>query len=439
MKILGLRVDGLRKLTAVEMEFTDKGLIQFRGRNRQGKTTILDTFEILLRGTKYIEDDMITHGRKKAEIIGYIDDYEIKRVITQKSNRIEVKPKNGKIIGKPQEFLDSLINELTFNPRPFLNKNSEQKLRFMMDFLKIDFTTIDSKIKENEEERLVVGRLAKNYGELAPVHKAERVNISELIQKMNDIINENDILKEQYQEDREFKIAEIRKFNEYQKKLQSNLDITNGRLKELGEKKAELEQALEEVLVSIKHTKDLLETTERPQPEKSYEVEIEMPLLKDTAELEIEISMAEEKNIQAEAYEAYCNKKKSKASEEAKYKAYTDKINELREQKKEILRNTKTPIEGLEIREDGVYYNGILSENWSEAEGLRISAELCLAMKPKLPAIFIDDGETYDLEGLKALQEWATENDIQAFITIVDSGNGTSAGNVFYIEEGSII
>ena len=439
MKILGLRVDGLRKLTAVEMEFADKGLIQFRGKNKQGKTTILDSFEILLKGAKYIEDDMITHDRKKAEIIGTIGNYEIKRVITSKSTRLEVKHKAGDVLAKPQEFLDTLINELTFNPRPFLNKSAEQKLRFMMDFLNIDFTVVDGKIKNAEDERLIIGRLIKRYGELTPVEKVERVSVSDLVQKRDDIINENNSRKEEYQQDIDDEREKIRAFNYDMTERKRVRDEKQLEIKLMNERKAGIEQELRELLIDLGNAEGLLGEMPEPKPEKSYEVEIEMPVLESTKETDDQIEQAEETNLAADAYNRYANLKKEKAEEERKYEDYTTKLEKFRNVKKMIFRNAKIPIEGLEIREDGVYHDSIHSENWSEAEGLRISAELCLSMAPKLSAIFIDDGETYDVDGLKALQEWAIKNDLQAFITIVDSVTGKSGEGVFYIEEGSIV
>ena len=52
MKIIGLKVDGIRKLTAVEMQLKDKGLIPIKGKNKQGKSTLIDTVEWLIEGNK---------------------------------------------------------------------------------------------------------------------------------------------------------------------------------------------------------------------------------------------------------------------------------------------------------------------------------------------------------------------------------------------------
>lgn len=438
LKIIGIQVDGLRKLTAVEMEFAEKGLIQFRGKNEQGKTTILDAFAILLKGNKCVETDMIQHGSKRAEIIGKIGEYVIKRVITEKSNRIEV-TKEGKALGRPQEFLDTLINELTFNPRPFLNKSPEEKLRFMMDFLKIDFTAIDKKIKFNEDERLVVGRVVKRMGELKPVTKVEKVSISDLIQEKNDIQDSNQRLREGHRIDKEKLATEIREFNGVQASRQKEIDDETSTKDLLEQRMAEIQEQLGILEDDIEASSNRLIKLPKALPEKPFVVEIEVPVLADTLSIDSAINDAEETNLMADAYETYCTKKKEKDAEEAKYEDHTAKIEKFRNVKKMMLRNADIPIEGLEIREDGVYHNGDYSENWSEAQGLKISAELCLAMQPTLKALFVDKGENYDPDGLKALEKWAIENDLQCFITVVTGDEGESADGVFYIEEGRII
>ncbi len=369
-----------------------------RGKNGQGKTTILDSFEILLKGAKHIEDDMITHDRKKAEIIGTIGNYEIKRVITSKSTRLEVKHKAGDALAKPQEFLDKLINELTFNPRPFLNKTSEQKLRFMMDFLSVDFTAVDGKIKDAEEERVITGRLIKKYGDLKPVAKADRVSVSELLQTRDKWTT----------------------FNREQEELKNQITYRDT----LIEGHKEKIENLKEIILDLE-----AEVESLGEP---------MPVI-DLVTINQQIENAEETNLAADAFNRYAVQKKEKAGEERKYEDYTTRLEKLRNMKKMIFRNAKIPIEGLEIREDGVYHNSIHSENWSEAEGLRISSELCLAMDPKLRALLLDKGENYDTESLKELEAWALENDLQIFITIVDSTQDTIGRGIFYIEEGELV
>ena len=69
MKILGLQITNLRKIKAFNYEFKESGLIQIRGKNRAGKSSIIKAIEMLLRGKKYQPGDVVTHGEYKAEII----------------------------------------------------------------------------------------------------------------------------------------------------------------------------------------------------------------------------------------------------------------------------------------------------------------------------------------------------------------------------------
>jgi len=81
----------------------------------------------------------------------------------------------------------------------------------------------------------------------------------------------------------------------------------------------------------------------------------------------------------------------------------------------------------------------IHSENWSDAQGIDVAVQLCIAQNPELRAVLIDKGESFDKKRLAALQEWAEKNDLQAFVTIVDETPESLEDGVFYIEEGTII
>ncbi len=447
-KIIGLKIDGIRKLSAVELEFADKGLIQIRGKNKQGKTSIIDSLEILLKGARHIETDMIQHDKERAEIVGYIDEYEIKRVITEKSNRLEIKNKDGLIMKeKPQAFLDKLVNALTFNPRPFLDKTHTEKLKFMMDLMKIDFTIINKTIDKQETDRLIVGREIKRIGELRPVEKAEKIVVADLLKVRDDIGELNEDLKTESQGRREQAIQEVYEFNELQTARKRKFEEVDKELADYKEALASSQEQIESYKRNIENIKANIETATRekskltePEAEKDInKIDVPDPVLESTEGIDKQISEAENSNVKADEYEKFLEKKTEKDDKEKEYERLSSKIKVLRSTKKVRLKETKLPVEGLEIREDGLYYNDVFSENWGEAEALRIASELCIGMNPKLRAVFIDKGEAYDVDNLKELQEWAIANDLQAIITVVDSTGGTSEGDVIYLEEGKVV
>lgn len=448
LKIIGLKIDGIRKLSAIEMQFKDKGLIQIKGRNEQGKTSVLDSLAILLKGTKHLEKDMIQHGKEKAEIVATLGDYTIKRVITKKSNRLEILTKNGlEMSKKPQAFLDTLINELTFDPRPFLTKTPEQKLKFMMDLFKLDFSKENYAIEGLEIERRLVGREIKAMGGIPKVEKVEPVEIESLFAEKNEAVNENEGIRQVYEAEKQTAMENIYDHNNLQRERKRAIETEHDGLQRLSESENEIMQQLinlknelEIVRTDIQKKKANIKALPMVEPEKPLETNMPSPFYNDLDSYDARITAAHETNREAEAYQQYLKECRKKADKREEHSTLTEHIDELREAKKDRLLKVNIPIPGLEIREDGIYHNDIFSENWSETEGLKISSELCIAMKPTLQAIFIDHGEGYDSGSLKALGQWAIDNNIQCFITIVsDDIPGAKTNGVFYIEAGEIV
>lgn len=402
MKIIQLKIEDLRKIKAFEADFTESGLIQIRGKNRQGKSTILDAVEILFKGKKSIPADIVQHGKTQGKIVGQVGEYIIERIVGEKS-KLKITNKDGlHVSSKPQAFLDSLVNELTFNPRPFLDKNSDQKLQFLMDLLNIDFSSIDKSIEKLKNERLFAGRIVKQFGEIPETEKIEKVDLIELMQEKEAATEHNNNIR-------------IRK-----------------------EKNVNLKEKVDRYNEKIKELKKMIETSEELIKE-NKKVLSDLGQEKDIQPILDKIAGSEEVNFKAEQYVKNEEKRIQKDAAKARYSDFTKDIETLNQEKTKILKSKKMPVDGLELSEEGIFYHGIHSDNWSTSEALKISFELCVSMKPELNAVFIDKGESYDDQGLKDLEKWAKENDIQAFITIVDSGEAGEVENAIYIEAGEVV
>ena len=450
LKIIGLSVDGIRKLKAFEMKFSETGLTIIKGANRAGKSTVIDSLTILLRGfsKKYCPDDIITHGGDKGEIIGYIADYIIKRVITDKTNRLEVIKKMDDglevEIKNAQTFLDALTNELTFNPFPFLDKTPEEKVKFIMGLSGVNFSEINEQIKNKENERVLKGRELKGLGVVEEIileegEVIEKVNVSDLLTRKSEIDNNNIKKRDEYHK----KLADLQYVEESKEKcikffsdninhvktnataiVTDNNILIHNNLKILKEKFEKFVESGEKLL------------SELPKPE---EVVLEEPHYESTTDLEIKLSNADsvnEKFVQQQAYLEYVNKRDML---QADYNKMTGEIEKLRSEKRDMLKKASI-IEGLELREEGLFYNDIYSENWSRSEGAIISSKIWKVTNPKLQAIFIDSGEQYDKESLLELEKWSLENDIQVILTkVADEPSPDDVDNVIFIEDGNIV
>lgn len=409
-KLIGLQIEGLRLIKAAYLKFKLSGLTQIVGKNAMGKSTVIDAIEILFEGFKRSPEDIITHGKEKAVIIGELDDFIIKRVITTKTNRLEIMTKSGFRPQKPQDFLNALINKLTFRPQVFLDKKPEEKLKFLMEILNLDFSEENRKIAEKENERLFVGRELKSLGEIEMPEKVDSVDIAFLLAERQDILDYNEKEKQ--------KQFDINFFKSILKDIEYKYDNNDKPVIKTG--LAGIKKAIEDVISLL------------PLPE-----------FKDTAEIDSKISQANDINRKAQLYSNFIEWRKKKNQKQTEYDNLNEEIKKLREAKVKKLKAVKMPVEGLEIRElkeneYGLFYKDIFCENWARSLGWKIALSICAAMQPSLKAIFLDNGETLDEDSRQALDKWAIENNIQIILTVVQNIPDKLAEGTFYVEEGKI-
>lgn len=460
MKIIGLKADGFRKLAAVEMQFSKNGLVPIVGDNEEGKTSILNFIQWMILGNKTLNPDIINWDKDKMNGELTLDNYKIERVYPKKgtpklkvTNLATGKPETGEV----QNFLNTFINELTLNPRPFLDLNTLEKVRLFYKLYKIDFTELDKRLTILEDRRLECGRKVNEYGDLDKdvPEKASRVDTTKLFADRKVIEDKNRKLSEDYAMAKQDEIEKIEVFNKEQREKQKKLSDANQALDSLKADEADSIDEIEELedklkvakeklaitIDSIKNQTELLEKSPEPESEKPLTSIIPIPELKSTNEIDKQIQDAGEMNTKADLYERHLQRKKGKAEEEKEYDGYNSEIKSIREKKLKTLTETDTKVNGLEIREDGVYYKNVHADNWSDAQSLRIASELCLAQidrKTQIEAIFLDRFESFGKKAREDFEKWCEEKDVLALVTIVRDELPKDLDKFFFIESGEV-
>jgi len=404
MKILGLQIENLRKIKIAALDLSQGNLIQIRGRNQAGKSTVLLAAEMLFGGKAVIPNDVIQHGKESAEIIGTIDDYTIKRIIKQNGNHLLSITKDGMKKTKPQEFLNKLTGKF-LDPQWFSDLDGPGKKKILMDHLGIDYTDINKKISTLETERTYTGRIIRTMGAPTPTEKLTRVNITDLLAKKQKIDDFNDL-----QNSRQVAI------NNHQ----SHID--------------DLEKEEQRILSELTAIREKISDAKQ-----CYEALIIPESLKDTSHLIEQIQNAESINTAAMKYNQYIEKKEKYDHNQNHYNELTEQINVARKVKADMLTNATMPVPGLTITDTGLSINGITDENWSDSEALYISLCISAALAKDLKTIFIKRGESLDESSLNELKKFADENDFQVIIEIVDDKYNLTNDNIIYIEEGEIL
>ena len=162
---------------------------------------------------------------------------------------------------------------------------------------------------------------------------------------------------------------------------------------------------------------------------------------KELSLVEEKIQLVEDTNIKATAYEKAYWDKEGKKEKEKEYDEYTTMLSDYNLEKANQLSEAKLPVDGLEITLEGLFFKGTRCNNWSKSESLDIARDLLKARNPELKAVFFDQGNDFDSQKLKNLQQWGIDNDMQAILTIVSDVPEVREDddNAYYIVEGELV
>ena len=392
MKLLKLQIENVKKIRAGVFDFTDGHLTQIKGTNRAGKSTVLDSIIYLLIGKNAIPNGVVTDGEDTAVIRGVVDQYQIKRIIkSDGKTTLKVTSTSGFTINSPQKFLDS-ISAKFLDPTELVNLSGKECRSKVMQFLGVDTSQIDAETKALETTRTEIGRWGRAIGEITPVDMVEKVNVVELYHDLE----------------------EIRDFNKSQEVKEHNIAQTNERIKTLEEQLMELKTTLEKL----------------PQPEAQ----------KSTTELEERIKTADETNREADKYAEFVRKSEAQKIERQRYQDLTDKINDKRKEKSDMLMGAMEGIENLEITDDSVIVDGHTWECLSASEAIEVATKLCMKITPEngIKTLFIKRGESVLSEAKERILKLAEENDFQIIMEVATEQKPTDEANTFYLVEGEI-
>lgn len=416
-KIVELKVKDLRNVQLIDIDLKGKQIVEARGVNGAGKSTVIDSIFTAISGTKYMTGkygrsyplwEVIKQGEDRAIIKVVLADgskeVEIKRSLTKKeggglNTSLVIKSTDGQKLD--QRFLDSLINEFTVDPLEFARKPVKEQVEIIKDIAGISTDKLEEQQKEYAEERLYVKRQLADIEGVAKKHvePVEFVDVQELAGKLMAIRDKNrEVLNAR---------ERIKDFAADQKRIE--------------EKIKDLQRQLEQ----IKEAKEKVE-------EKFAGKEIE-----DTEAIELQLQTAKETNKKAAEYEQVKKAVETADGLKSQIKEFTDKIEAIRREKQEKIANSELPFKRLDIQKDvGIVIDGVPFTQMSTAEQIKISARIGVDMKNGLKLLCIKDGSLLDTESMATIKELAKKYDYQIIIERV----GEEAGeDTIILREGRLI
>lgn len=401
VKINTLEIENVKRIKAVQLAPTKNGLTVIGGGNRQGKTSVLDAIAWALGGDRFKPSAPAREGAVGDPHLKVTLDNGIVVERSGKNSSLKVIDSTGNKGG--QQLLDSFIEKLALDLPRFINASSREKADTLLKIIGVGDKLYELEREEETEynRRTEIGRIAdqkKKFAEEMAVYTGvpvEPLSPSELIAQQQEILIRN---------------------GENQRRRQQK-DYYE---RQLGLAKAEYERAFKE----LKHAESVLASAENNFKLASLDAED----LHDesTAELEQNIAEIEEINRKVRA-----NADRARAMEQAEefrgeYDALTEKIEQIRAEKKALLDGAELPLPGLSVEKGELIYNGQKWDCMSGAEQLIVAASIVRKLNPECGFVLLDKLEQLDTDTLTRFGRWLEQEGLQAIATRVSKGDECS-------------
>lgn len=403
IKINKLEIENVKRVRAVQVVPSKKGLTVLGGKNNQGKTSVLDSIAWALGGKKYQPSNPRREGSVTPPSL---------RVELSNGLIVERKGKNSdlKVIDPSgnkagQTLLDSFVEELALDLPKFMEATSKEKARTLLEIIGVGDKLFELDTLENKlyQERLAIGKIAdtkKKHAQEMPRHEGvpeELISASDLIKQQQDILARN---------------AE----KERKRRNLAHLEDENKRLKEiLQDYQTKLEANENDLVEARKSALDLHDES--------------------TAELEANIAKIDEINAKIRI-----NLEKDQAEQEAEYygqqyKDLNEEIDAIRKERLDLLKGADLPLPGLSVVDGELTFNDQHWDNMSGSEQLRVATAIVRKLKPECGFVLIDKLEQMDVDTMKEFGKWLEQEDLQAIATRVSSGEECQ----IVIEDGYVV
>jgi hypothetical protein len=460
-RIVNLRASNFKKIKAIDITPTED-VVRITGPNGSGKTSVLDSIWAALGGTKARPSKPIRDGADQAVIDIDCGEYRILRLFTkdEKQPPIIVRPKDGGASGlpgrpirSPQDLLDKLVGDLSFDPLAFSRmapKSQYEELRRVAN-LGPEIDQLDALNQVDYEARTRLNRMAKEAQVEAEAIDVpddlpgDRLNVAELAESMEKAIAHNESI-ERRRLGRATHAERLKDLRIRAAKVRSDLDgelqVIRARAdarvaeleKEIESVKREADAALALAAARSKSEVAVL-TASADDIQTKLDTADPLPAPIDILQFKDAIANAQVVNSGIDARE----QRAVKLSQAKQYRKESDALTKAMEDrqlaKQQAIAAAHMPVPGLSIEDGAVTLNGIPFDQASSAEQLRVSVAIAMAANPALRILRIKDGSLLDSQSMAIVKEMAGQNDFQVWIESVDESGGIG----IVLEDGSVV
>lgn len=394
VKINTLELENVKRIKAVSLAPAESGLTVIGGDNGQGKTSVLDAIAWALGGEKFKPSNPQREG---SVIPPHLRVTLSNGLIVERkgeSGALKVTDPDGRKGG--QQLLNEFVEQLALNLPKFIEATPKAKAETLLKIIGVGdkLRALDMQIEQRYNQRTEIGRIAQQkhkYADELPVHAdapAEEISISELIRRQQAILAKN---------------------GENQR-LRHNHEICEQEL-------SRAQQAYELAAEVLAKARQDAETARKSAED-----------LQDQSTAEIEQSIADIDIINRKVRENASRERAEQDAAEldAQYAEITETIENLREERTNLLNNADLPLAGLSVEDGELTYNGAKWDCMSASEQLRVAVAIVRRLNPECGFVLMDKLEQMDAKTLAEFGKWLELEGLQVIATRVSTGDECS-------------
>lgn len=429
LHVVELRSENIKRIQAVTVRPNGNTVI-IGGKNGAGKSSLIDSLEYALGGTKTLPADPVRRGARKGRVVLDLGEIVVERTFSSKGTQLVVKNAAGEPQKSPQTLLDKLCSKVAFDPFAFTRETPAKQDAILRDVMGIDFSELDAKRSKAYEQRRETNREAKRLRAqldgMSPHNDApeEEVSVAELSKDLQQVwskTSENDSQR------RELEVAENH-LGGLRDDIQGHRANIADLEEQLAQARSELEYAEEvaaKFYVEVEELRESIDQLIDPDPE---------PIRQ-------QIATAEETNRKVRENTERLRLEQDLARLDAQAEQLTEAIAEVDAEKAAQLEAAEFPVPGLGFDDTGPTLNGFPLEQCSQAERLRLSVAIGAALNPRVKVMLVRDGSLLDSDSMRLLAELAEETGSQVWVERVGDGDESAVviedGMVREAEEGA--
>lgn len=406
-RIVEFYAENFKKLKVVSIR-PDADVVEITGKNGNGKTSVLDAILGAIDGGRSLPMKPIHDGAESGII--RLDLGEL--IVTRRFKASETNAKGwttdliveGKAGGRmksPQDVLNALVGEFSFDPLAFTRLKEDEQFEALKAFVPgFDFEQSAALDRSDFAKRTDINREAKALRAQAEAITLPPGRVPAAVDTQS---LENELARAGGVN------ADIERRRGARAAAEARMEDIDVQMKALAAERAELEKKLADA---------------PPLPEPIDTAKVQSDLATGRAANKVRADAQRRADLNAQA-----------AEKEAESKALTAQMDKREEERQAAIKAAKMPVPGLGFHPEGyITLDGQPFSQASDAQQLRTGIAIAAAKNPQLRIARVRDGSLLDDDAMAALKDFAAENDIQVWIERVDS-TGTVG---FVLEDGEL-